>query len=95
MGHDTYKSHGLVLTNEPTVNQCGYAIAIAELKSVRLFTEDDAAKAFVKNEKRSTHTRWCLIFEDVKRIEPFIWNFGKQGIGFVPFSELPKIKVIN
>lgn len=99
-----------VLENEPTKNLggagVGYAIAIGELTKIRLLKKEEADLAFVKfvgtqNQLNTTTAKyqikdqWALHFENVQRIEPFVWKFGKQGIGFVPESELSKIKIIE
>jgi len=80
-----------VLVKEPTFTLNGYAIATAKLVSIRPMTADDENKCFIKyfgtTEKidKSGKVRYyhqnCLIFEDIKRIDPFKFEFGKQGVG--------------
>lgn len=92
-----------VLEHEPTKDLDGYAIATGNLVEVKLLTLDDE-NTFVKfvGSKIDTSSKiiydkkvqWGLHFKDVKRIAPFKWKFGKQGVGFVPDSELRKIKPI-
>jgi hypothetical protein len=81
----------------------GYAIGIGELVKIRHLHESQEDKAFVKfvgaktfsaKEEDVIKHQWGLHFRNVKRIEPFRWKFGKQGIGYVPESELSKIKTI-
>lgn len=79
------------------------ALGIGRLIDVRLMRPDDEQMAFVKYKGWKVETidgiavtkrQWCLIFEEVKRINEFEWKFGKQGVGKVPESELSKI-IIN
>ena len=79
-----------VLKDEPTKYLNGYAIAVADLVGYRKMLTEDEKKCFVD----FSSIRKCLIFENVRRIEPFEWNFGQQGIAFVPESEKLKIKYI-
>jgi hypothetical protein len=79
-----------IMKTEPTAKLNGYAIAIGTLSAVRPMVKADESKCFIG----WSSDRWCLVFTDVQRIEPFQWEFGKQGIGFVPDSELSKIKPI-
>lgn len=82
------------LKNEPTRVMLQTAIAIGELKAIRPMINKDEEKCFVQNIDMLGKSNWCLCFENVQRIESFIWNYGKQGVGFVPKSELVKIKII-
>lgn len=88
--------------NEPTNKLNGYAIAIGELKQVRPLDPNDAM-SFVdfigeKEEEKDGETivkvQWALVFENVKRIEPFEFKMGKQGVGILERSERLKIKTI-
>ncbi len=81
----------------------GYAIAVGELCEVKMLEKSEEEKSFVKFVGRKTEIikgeevtkiQWGLHFKSVQRIQPFKWKFGKQGIGFVPDSELNKIKII-
>lgn len=87
-GPDTAQRILEILEHEPTAKLNGHAIATADLVAVRPMAKEDEARCFVPLHP----LRWCLVFENVTRIEPFPWHFGKQGIGFVPDSELVKIK---
>src|SRR5688572_6071512 len=40
------------------------------------------------------YVQWGLHFTNAKKIKPFEWNYGKQGVGFVPDSELHKIEIV-
>lgn len=91
----------MLLSDEETKGYNQYAIAIGELTGVSKLTINDE-KTFVQyvGEKTEliegvsvTKIQWGLQFENVQRIEPFKWNFGKQGVGFVPDSEINKIKL--
>jgi hypothetical protein len=91
----------LIFDETRGLNQC--AIGIGTLSEVKLLREEDQ-KTFVKfvgnkteimNDISVEKVQWGLHFTDVQRIEPFMWNFGKQGIGFVPESELNKIKSLT
>lgn len=90
-----------LLTDETRgLNQC--AIGIGTLTEIKLLQKDDK-KTFVKfsgtkteliNDVEVEKVQWGLHFTNVQKIEPFIWKYGKQGVGFVPESELTKIKII-
>lgn len=79
------------MKTEPTANLLGYAIGIGWLRDIRDMRPEDEKECFIKWKPNKD----VLVFEDVTRIEPFVWKFGKQGVGFVPESELPKIKIIK
>ena len=90
-----------LMQHEPTVKLGGYAIGIGNLVDVRLLLPNDA-NTFIKfvgkkteliKDEQVTKVQWALFFENVQRIEPFIWVHGKQGVGYVPPIELPKIKI--
>lgn len=79
------------------------ALGVGILVDVRPMVKEDEALAFVKFQGYKvevidgisvTKRQWILDFENVKRIHPFEWEFGKQGVGKVPESELHKIKYI-
>jgi hypothetical protein len=84
----------------------GYAIGIGELVNIRLMSPDDEGKTFVKyvgrqlrpdkdGKKHHWYLQWCLEFENVQAIEPFKFDFGKQGVGILPESERNKIKILS
>lgn len=82
----------------------GYAIGTADLVMKKKLTPDDKNTfvKFVGKEIRKdkdgiehTYIQWGLHFVNQQAIEPFEWNFGKQGVGFVPDSELHKIKIVT
>ena len=94
-----------ILVKEPTYTLDGYAIAIAKLVSIRPMTKEDESKCFIKyfgtTEKvdkegkvRYYHQN-CLIFENIERIEPFKFEFGKQGVGIANQQTINKIKIIK
>lgn len=102
-GHEIFHNEILatlpVLPPEKNHLLRGYAIATAELVEIFKLGPNDK-KTFVKyvgtktetiKGKEVTKVQWGLRFENVQAIVPFEWRFGKQGIGFVPDSELPKI----
>lgn len=87
--------------DDPTWNLHGYAIGIGELIDCYPMEKKHEDLCFVKyQEPQFAHTMWpqpslyLWVFANVQRIEPFVWNFGKQGWGFVPESELPKIQIL-
>lgn len=90
-----------IYADDPTWNLNGYAIGIAELTDCRLMYNSDENDCFVKYRSRIVHddftapALYCWVFSNVQRIVPFKWNFGKQGWGFVPESELSKISLIE
>lgn len=96
------------LKDEPTRNLNGYAIALGDLDETYWMRGQDEGQSFVKFVHRKTVARkkeaetlavkylqWCLLFKNIQRIDPFEWKFGKQGVGFVPESEIDKIKIIS
>lgn len=78
------------LIKESTAELNGYAIGIGELVMIRDMKPEDEQQCFV----RWKAVRDCLVFKNVYRIEPFEYKYGKQGPGFVPESEMDKIKRI-
>lgn len=38
--------------------------------------------------------QWVLKIDDVKRIEPFVFEYGKQGVGIFPEKDHDKIKTL-
>src|SRR5712675_443943 len=103
-GNELVNLINTLLSNEDTVKLDGYAIAIAQLRKIDLMTKNDEKRCFVecvgswyrkdKNGTEHEYKQVCLFFEDVQRIEPFEFNFGKQGIGHLPLSEYEKIKIL-
>lgn len=91
------------LRNEPTKIYSGYAIGMGDLVCVDELRDVDEEKAFVKFKgykvvfnkygREVTYIQWALRFENIERIKPFKWEFGKQGVGFVPESEIEKISI--
>jgi hypothetical protein len=72
---------------EPTANLHGYAIAVGTIVGCRRMLPEDEDATFVQYDSG----RWCWIFENVRRIEPFVWTHGKQGWLDVPLFEEEKI----
>jgi|SRR5688572_20240703 len=81
----------------------GYAIGMADLTKKAILTADDKPTfvKFVGKEIRKdkdgiehVYVQWGLHFTNAKKIKPFEWNYGKQGVGFVPDSELHKIEIV-
>jgi hypothetical protein len=91
------------LLDDNTAQLNGYALAVADLKDIRLMSVADERMAFVKymgydyrDDKDGNviaYVQWCLEFENVQAIEPFEFKFGKQGIGILPDSERHKINI--
>lgn len=79
----------------PWRQDAGYMICVGELIEVYPMKPEDEGTTFVKYEESETHTRWCLRFKDVQPVVPYIWSHGKQGIGFLPESEVLNIKIMN
>lgn len=90
-GEEIYNDIIERMKNEPTANLLGYAIGIGYLTEIRDMRADEERECFIKWKADKD----VLIYQEVKRIEPFEWKFGKQGVGFVPDSELHKIKIIQ
>jgi len=103
-GSDIINRINSILLDEPTKNLTGWAIGIGELTSTRLMNREDEENCFVlyastdfrkdKNEVYHEYHQFCLHFENVKRIMPFEFKFGKQGVGILPESERPKINLV-
>jgi hypothetical protein len=84
------------LAEEPTACLHGYAIALGTLVNIRRMRPEDSNKCFIdfnNDPARSGQTTWCLFFENIRRIKPFEWQYGQQGIGFVPAKEYARIQV--
>lgn len=79
------------IANEPVAQLDGYAFAVGELAEIRKMTVADVPQCFVP----FSENRVCLVFENIERIDPFKWNFGKQGVGILPQEVYAKIKVSN
>lgn len=78
-----------------------HAIAIGELKSISIYKKHQEQKGFVLHKGLKYYEgitipkiQWGLHFENVQAIVPFKWKFGKQGVGFVPESEISKIRIL-
>jgi len=92
----------ITLENDLTKKLNGYAIGMGELVKIEPLQEKEEEKSFVKYvgnkievvKNISIHKiQYGLYFENVQRIKPFIWKFGKQGIGFLPEQEISKISI--
>lgn len=70
-----------VMKDDPTCSLWGYAIAHGTLVEVRPMRPEDSDKCYVLYQEKEDKTLWCLIFENVTRIEPIKFK-GKQGVGF-------------
>ena len=88
--YDIYKRLGYMWEMD-----AGYALCVGELIALYSMTPEDEPFTYVKYKEDENSILWCLKFKDVKGIEPFRWKYGKQGVGFVPDSELSKIKIIE
>lgn len=82
----------------------GYAIAIGELTRVRrmeLIDEHDAFVKFIGEQLFETKEgfvlkhQWILQIDNVERIEPFVFEYGKQGVGIFPEKDHDKIKILQ
>lgn len=79
----------------------GYALWIGKLVDMWIMKPEDEEKAFVnfvgiktfydKEGEMIKKVQWCLKFDNIWRIEPFKFEFGKQGVGILPESEHHKI----
>lgn len=86
--------------HEPTATMFGYAIAVGDLDHIRPMTAADEDAAFALYQEDPCYKQWCLIFKNVQRIEPFVWLYGKQGIGIIGQGKIPasvkdQIKVVS
>jgi hypothetical protein len=103
-GQSLYCNITEALSNDETKDLNGYAIAIAELVNLRLMTRWDDEEAFVRHVGKTArqdkkgqwhkYVQWCLEFENVRAIEPFKFDFGKQGVGILDPSLHSKIKLL-
>lgn len=107
-GNEMYDYILKVLKNEDTKRLHGFALAIGDLVRVRELKSCEEDIAFVKFVGKKTFfdtisgvllnprvkIQWALVFDNVKPIQPFGWDFGAQGIGRVPESEMSKIKFL-
>ncbi len=98
-GPKMYKEILELMEGERTWPLNGYAIGIGDLIKIKPLEIEEESKAFVKfagikTEVSINKVQWGLHFENVQGIEPFEWKYGKQGIGFVPESEIDKIKIV-
>lgn len=84
----------------------GYALCIGELVEIYPMKKEDEPLAFVnfvgqktefygKEGKPIVKVQWCLRFENIERIEPFVFLYGKQGVGIFPEIEHYKIKILQ
>ena len=93
-----YKIHEAI-EGDSTSKLDGYAIAIGDLVSIDVLKPDDE-NTFVKFIGKKICTdfiikvQWGLTFKNVQRINPFKFDFGKQGVGILPNSEHYKIDLI-
>ncbi len=81
------------LKHDPGCLFNGYALGYGTLTKVRLMTKEDEPKAFVKHKGVYTEqlesgelvskVQWCLEFENITPIEPYIFTQGKQGVGIL------------
>jgi hypothetical protein len=94
-----------LIWDDPTKDLNGYAIAIGELKTIREMRLEDEENCFVhykgteyrndKNNIQHEYHQFCLQFENIQRIKPFEFKFGKQGVGILPQSEIYKINLAD
>lgn len=83
------------LRDEPTAELRGYALAIMEVKGLAKMTRHDEHHAYIKHVEWPEHDVWMFAQENVQRIEPFEFKFGKQGVGILPESERQKIVILQ
>lgn len=86
MAQDIY----LQLFSEPTKDLNGYAIALGTLKEYRDMKPEDESKCYVPY----APGRKCLVFEDVKRIKPFVLSKVFRGQGIRILNDAEKSKII-
>lgn len=87
------------ILHDPSAKLRGYAIAVGELVHVAPLLRHEAEQGYVKFlgtkvDNIGTKIQYGLHFKDMKRIDPFGWEFGAQGIQWVPSSQIEKIKII-
>jgi hypothetical protein len=78
-------------TVEETVSLNGYAIGVGTLVASYPMCREQENDCFVEYRRGL----YVWEFENVRRIQPFPWKFGKQGWREVPESELWKIEYID
>lgn len=84
-----------VLKGDDTVKMCGYTMCIGELYMVGKMTNDIELECFVEYKESDTHHLIALRCRSVKHVFCAKWDHGKQGVGFVPDTEMDKITLIN
>lgn len=91
-----------IAKKDETFSLNGYAIGIGDLTDCYPMQKKHEDLCFIEYQASEfadtmfpKPALYCWIFSNVQRIEPFRWNFGKQGWGFVPESEKQKIKILN
>lgn len=103
-GGDLYRRIFDLLYNEPAQYLNGYILGIGELKKKPwLMKPEDQERCFVKYSapKEDGKNTWCIEFENVKRIEPVLFqdknkkSLGNQGIGYLPEFLKQQIKIID
>lgn len=90
-GQDIMNVIRVTLDEDDTMYYNGYALGYGELVNIRPMTKEDEPLAFVlfqgeqwrtdKNGTKHIYVQWILEFENVERIEPYVFTEGKQGVG--------------
>jgi hypothetical protein len=91
--------------NQPLNINKSWAIAVGTLTEVELFRPQQQPMAFVDtgmpsfpvkhvDTKGNLIVLWALIFENVKRIKPFEFTHGKQGVGILKDEDRNKIQPV-
>lgn len=80
-----------VLKGDDTVGKTKCVICVGELYMVSKMTRDIELECFVEYKESDEKDLWALRFKRIKFLENSEWNYGKQGIWFVPESEYGNI----
>lgn len=91
------------LHREETKSMNGFALWVGDLIKIGTMYPYQERECFVKHKLiqsrlnkqgiRHDYYQNCLYFENVQRIEPFEFKFGKQGVGIFPESQNHLIKI--
>lgn len=93
MGEENYERMDRLSSLDTWACNTGNALFMGDLVEIRKMQPEDEAATFVKYEEHPTHDRWCLIFQNIKRLMPFEIK-GKQGVGFLTEEEKQKLVIV-
>jgi hypothetical protein len=91
-GPKQYSRLEFALLDEALKDLHGYALGVVTIVGSHKMEEKDEDSSFVAYSP--LNPRYCWELDNIRRIEPFAWEFGKQGWLNVPESELGKIKYL-